>query len=57
MGWFSDDKPKPGKDGDKPWNKPLSDDAADKLLKALKKKDPKDKNNPGDKPEKRGGWR
>jgi hypothetical protein len=55
MGWFSgkDDKPQ---DEDRPWNKPLSDEAADKLLKALQKKDPKDKNNPGNKPEKRGGW-
>jgi hypothetical protein len=55
MGWFSDDKPKPGKDDDKPWNKPLSDDAADKLLKALKKKDPAEKD-PKNAPPKKGWW-
>jgi hypothetical protein len=52
MGWFSDDKPKP--DEDKPWNKPLDKEAADKLLKGMKKQDPKEKD--GKNPPKKSGW-
>lgn len=56
MGWFSNKGDESADSPDeKPWNKPLSDEAADKLLKALEKRDPRDKNDPGSKPEKR-GW-
>jgi len=53
MGWFGgkDDKPQ----GDeKPWNKPLSDEAAKKLLEGLKKKDPAEKDQKN--PPKKGWW-
>jgi hypothetical protein len=53
MGWFSgkDDKPQ---DDEKPWNKPLSDEAAKKLLEGLKKKDPAEKDQKNHPPKK--GW-
>lgn len=48
MGWFSDDKPKPKPDEDKPWNRFPDAETANKLGKGGKKKDPqeKDQNNP-----------
>lgn len=53
MGWFSDDKPDES-ETDKGLND-LSDKDLKRLADALRK-DPREKDKPGSKPEKRGWW-
>lgn len=40
-------------EAEKPWNKPPTPEQADRLLKALRKRDPKAKNEPGKNPPKK----